>query len=110
MCFGFPYLLKGYFLIPSISCMRTSKCMKSTLRDQGEGNMLQKCKDVLKRNNLFCPILIKKLNSRSLISRGSFVFQLWLNAPENLDLAVFSHLMEILKSSRYIPKSKTEMG
>ncbi|XP_019355019.2 WD repeat- and FYVE domain-containing protein 4 [Alligator mississippiensis] len=27
-------------------------------------------------------------------------FELWLNAPENLDLAVFSHLMEILKSSR----------
>uniref|UniRef100_A0A7M4FMA4 WDFY family member 4 n=1 Tax=Crocodylus porosus TaxID=8502 RepID=A0A7M4FMA4_CROPO len=27
-------------------------------------------------------------------------FELWLNAPENLDLTVFSHLLEILQSSR----------
>lgn len=30
-----------------------------------------------------------------------FVFQLWMKAPENLDLVLLSHLVEILQSSRY---------
>lgn len=38
----------------------------------------------------------------------SFVFQLWMKAPENLDLALLSHLVEIMQSSRYKHVLKSE--
>lgn len=37
-----------------------------------------------------------------------FVFQLWMKAPENLDLVLLSHLVEILQSSRYKLVFETE--
>lgn len=39
--------------------------------------------------------------SRAVKPLLSFVFQLWMKAPENLDLVLLSHLVEILQSSRY---------
>lgn len=46
--------------------------------------------------------------SRAVKPLLSFVFQLWMKAPENLDLVLLSHLVEILQSSRYTEVFESE--